>query len=115
MPRASNFGTMGRLFGCTIRILVVGRVFGCCWGGSVTQFLAFGHIATCDGFLLWMLLGGGHIASLVPQELYKEKTNIPFLSKVGLGKCPANRNVLRYVQILARWVFVVDVTKGVEA
>ena len=25
------------------------------------------------------------------------------------------RNVLRYVQILARWVFVVDVTKGVEA
>ena len=38
-----------------------------------------------------------------------------FYPKYEVGKCPANRNVLRYVQILARWVFVVDVTKGVEA
>ena len=32
-----------------------------------------------------------------------------------VGKCPANRNVLCYVQILAQWVFVVDVTRGVRA
>ena len=31
----------------------------------------------------------------------------------SLTKCPANRNVLGY-QILARWVFVVDVTRWVE-
>ena len=30
-----------------------------------------------------------------------------------MGKCPANRNVLRqWAQILVGWVFVVDVTRG---
>ena len=32
-----------------------------------------------------------------------------------LKKCRYYKKVLRYVQILARWVFVVDVTTGVEA
>ena len=32
-----------------------------------------------------------------------------------LGKCSANRNVLRYVQILAQWVFMVGVIRWVEA
>ena len=32
-----------------------------------------------------------------------------------MGKWLANRNVLRNVQILGGWVFVVDVTRGVEA
>ena len=31
---------------------------------------------------------------------------------LSLGKCPANRNVLRYLPILARWVIILDVTLG---
>ena len=29
-----------------------------------------------------------------------------------VGKCPANRNALRSVQIIGGWVYAVDVTTG---
>ena len=31
---------------------------------------------------------------------------------IYMGKCPANRNVQRYLPILARWVSLVDATRG---
>ena len=56
--------------------------------------------------------------SLMKEGLYistlRKKIQLCELDVYWVGKCPANRNVLRSVKTLAQWFFLVDVTREVK-